>query len=243
MNQIGKSIRALRREHNMTQDDLAEKLHLTRQAISNYENGKSTPDIELLIQIAELYGTDLDLLITGTSKKPASDSKKHLMKTGIPMGILTVLLLVYLYLHNRYFPILASRYYIVSPQWLTHLVILPVFTLCSGWFFTDLLGMVSPIRIPFRTKWANTLRIILRVSLILFLCVQFSNLFLIVLNALHIELRSLHASGFSSDGSAIHLIPEFARRVLFPTRFPFSDMLYFLCGAGLWFLQKPGKKQ
>ena len=48
MRDIGKNIRQLRIRRNMTQDDLARALFVTRQTVSNYETGKSRPDIEML---------------------------------------------------------------------------------------------------------------------------------------------------------------------------------------------------
>lgn len=42
---IGKYLKKLRTEHNLTQEELALKLHITRQAISSWENGRFIPDI------------------------------------------------------------------------------------------------------------------------------------------------------------------------------------------------------
>ena len=47
----------------MTQKDLAGLLNISRQAYSNYETGKRTPDLDLLIKIAQIYGITLDQLI------------------------------------------------------------------------------------------------------------------------------------------------------------------------------------
>ena len=58
MRDIGKNIRQLRIQKNMTQDDLAEKLFVTRQTISNYETGRSRPDVEMLAKIATPSFTD-----------------------------------------------------------------------------------------------------------------------------------------------------------------------------------------
>ena len=53
MANVGKNIRRLRNEKRMTQDELAEKLFVSRQTISNYETGKSNPNIDMLLKIAE----------------------------------------------------------------------------------------------------------------------------------------------------------------------------------------------
>ena len=59
MSDISKNIKRLRQENDLTQDELAEKLHVTRQAVSNWENDKNHPDIELLMQMAELFDVDV----------------------------------------------------------------------------------------------------------------------------------------------------------------------------------------
>ena len=73
MRDIGKNIKDLRISNNLTQDQLAEKLFVTRQTVSNYENGKSRPDIDTLEKIASVLGCQLTDLIYGKEK-----SKKNL---------------------------------------------------------------------------------------------------------------------------------------------------------------------
>ena len=52
MNDVGKNIRRYREEKKLTQDALAEKLHVTRQAGSNWETGKNQPDLDMLEALA-----------------------------------------------------------------------------------------------------------------------------------------------------------------------------------------------
>ncbi len=65
MNEIGKTLKQLRSEKGMTQEDAAQAVGLTRQAISSYESGRTRPDIEMLSRLAELYGGDINELIYG----------------------------------------------------------------------------------------------------------------------------------------------------------------------------------
>lgn len=69
MAEVGKNIKKIRKEQNLTQDDLAERLHCTRQTISNYENGKSEPNIALLVEIANVLEVEVNDLIYGPKKK------------------------------------------------------------------------------------------------------------------------------------------------------------------------------
>lgn len=72
MNKVNQMIKRLRLEKNLNQEQLAEQLHVTRQAVSNWENGKTQPDIEMLMKIAEFFGVSVEYLIYG--KEPATDS-------------------------------------------------------------------------------------------------------------------------------------------------------------------------
>ncbi len=62
---FGTQIRSLRKEQNLTQEQFAEKLSITRQAVSNWENNRNLPDIEMLIQMSTVFCVTLDQLILG----------------------------------------------------------------------------------------------------------------------------------------------------------------------------------
>lgn len=62
---LGQRIYSLRREQKLSQETLAEKLHISRQAVSKWENDLSAPDTENLILLAQLLGTDVEFLATG----------------------------------------------------------------------------------------------------------------------------------------------------------------------------------
>ena len=65
MDTLGKRSAALRKEKGMTQEELAEKLGVSPQAVSKWENGQSCPDISLLPRLAAIFGVTTDLLLTG----------------------------------------------------------------------------------------------------------------------------------------------------------------------------------
>ena len=60
---FGAFLSKLRKNADMTQSELADKLNLTRQAISRYELGESFPDISILISIADIFNITIDELI------------------------------------------------------------------------------------------------------------------------------------------------------------------------------------
>ena len=69
MPKISKNIKKFRAEKNLTQDALAEKIHVTRQAISNWENDKTKPDIEALEALATALDVEVEELIYGEKKE------------------------------------------------------------------------------------------------------------------------------------------------------------------------------
>lgn len=66
---LGKRISELRKEKGLTQDELSEKLGVSPQAVSKWENGLSYPDITLLPAIAELFGVTVDELLSVSPKR------------------------------------------------------------------------------------------------------------------------------------------------------------------------------
>jgi len=74
-NKLGLKIKTLRDELKLTQKELAEKLNLSFQAISKWENGDSYPDISQLVALAELFNVSIDSLIL------ASDSSRSSVKS------------------------------------------------------------------------------------------------------------------------------------------------------------------
>ena len=89
MRDIGKNIKLLRQQKNMTQDELAEALFVTRQTVSNYETGRSRPDVEMLLKIAEVLEADANTVLYGP---PVPQSKREAYrKTAVYLGLAAVL--------------------------------------------------------------------------------------------------------------------------------------------------------
>jgi transcriptional regulator with XRE-family HTH domain len=63
MQHVGKIISNLRKENNMTQMELADKLNISFQAVSNWERGQSMPDISKLGELAAIFGVTIDGLL------------------------------------------------------------------------------------------------------------------------------------------------------------------------------------
>lgn len=63
--EIGNQIRKYRTALKLSQDDLAEKVYVTRQTISNWENSRNYPDIRSLVFLSNVFGVSLDILVKG----------------------------------------------------------------------------------------------------------------------------------------------------------------------------------
>lgn len=62
-----------RKKHNLSQEALAEKIGVSRQAVSKWERAEASPDTDNLILLAEIYGVSLDELLKGSDAKKAAD--------------------------------------------------------------------------------------------------------------------------------------------------------------------------
>lgn len=62
---FGEQIKKLRKDRKLTQQEMADRLGISRQAVSNWENDKNLPDIEMLITMSRVFRLTLDELILG----------------------------------------------------------------------------------------------------------------------------------------------------------------------------------
>ena len=83
-NTLGKRIATLRKEKNLKQDDLAQKLNISPQAISKWENDLTCPDISILPELSSILGVSIDELLTGkkeeTVKMVPVEERKEMSK-------------------------------------------------------------------------------------------------------------------------------------------------------------------
>ena len=94
MNSFDKNLKRLRNQRNMKQEDLAERLNVTRQTVSGWETARRQPDLDTLKKIAEILDVDVHELIYGN--KPGTYprfQRKYVICTMVFGGIVAVLLL------------------------------------------------------------------------------------------------------------------------------------------------------
>lgn len=76
--ELGKQIKKYRSEQNISQEELADKVFVSRQTVSNWENDKNYPDIKSLLLLSEVFGVSLDILVKGdieTMKKMINENE------------------------------------------------------------------------------------------------------------------------------------------------------------------------
>lgn len=132
MSEVGKRLRARRIELHMTQDELAARLFVTRQTVSNYERGTSEPDLDMLRRLAEVLRTDVDSLL-GTEPTLGNVSrKKEALPFLIGLGLTAGAAALFFLLERQAFAWKSSHYDVI-PYERVVLLLLPLVFLLQGW--------------------------------------------------------------------------------------------------------------
>ena len=96
--ELGKQIKRYRMEANLSQEELADKVFISRQTISNWENDKNYPDIKSLVLMSEVFHVSLDILIKGDLERMKKEIDKQeyaeFQKNSNIFSILFVVLLI-----------------------------------------------------------------------------------------------------------------------------------------------------
>lgn len=91
MNNFGEIIKDIRKKNNLTQKELADKLYVTYQAVSKWENNKSIPDISILQNISKMFNIDLNYL---TNTKKRNNTKYYILIIIFLILSLTITILI-----------------------------------------------------------------------------------------------------------------------------------------------------
>lgn len=86
---LAKKLKSAREKSGYTQSEVAEKLNITRQSVSRWENGWAYPDVESLVMLSDLYAVSTDeLLREGVSKKNINEETDVVIKTQLEQLII-----------------------------------------------------------------------------------------------------------------------------------------------------------
>ena len=113
--EIGKKLKNARIEAGLTQEKAAEKIDVSRQTISNWENEKSYPDIISIIALSDLYSVSLDELLKGDQKMAEHlEESTNVVKSNKKLTgaiLLNIILMILLIALNMLLP--EGTYYLV----------------------------------------------------------------------------------------------------------------------------------
>ena len=162
MRDIGKNIRDLRNQAGLSQEQLAARLFVTRQTISNYENGRTRPDVEQILRLAEVFGTDANAVLYGPPVLPSR--KSAVIRTVVGVGLSALLWATYFalqpwvtYCLKRGLHFLSSL--ILAACWK------PAMLCMTGWALAQLLLLFIPMKPPQTAGIRRARRALLLLSL------------------------------------------------------------------------------
>lgn len=136
---IANNISELRKEHKMTQSELAEKLHYSDKAISRWERGDTMPSIEVLCELCELFGVELTYLVSVDDNQ----KKKANVSNAIIGNRITIALLAISFVW-----LLATCIYVYSSiQWANSPWIIFLWAVPVTAFVSDIFNMIWGKRI------------------------------------------------------------------------------------------------
>ena len=106
---IGKFISLCRKEKNLTQVQLAEKLNITNRAVSKWETGKSCPDVSLMLELCDILGITVNELLSGERitmefQYRQENAKKWLTRIQLIWLAIALLLIPVHFAINYYYP-------------------------------------------------------------------------------------------------------------------------------------------
>ena len=229
MRDIGKNIKVLRKARGMTQDALAAALFVTRQTVSNYENGKSRPDLDMLLRISEVLDTDINAIFYGPpilqSKK---DGYRWLMISGCILLAVTSLYWVFAAL----FPKESLWGWQHQIRVVNQLVMLPAVMFTLGWFLTHCLSLIGNLQ-QLQSRRIRAVRIIAAVILGLLALIPIPMVIFYIIGAY----RSYVYASVSMTFPYIPVYREAFKTVLYMIgKIPF---VYILFGSIAWLVGLP----
>lgn len=234
MENLGKNIRLLRVQRKMSQDQLAEALHVTRQTVSNYETGRSRPDVEMLTALAEALSVDVKELLYG----PARQEHCARRLVGLVVGaVLTGLVGILYFVGGPWAQRLLEERYLAFPVYMVVYFVKPLFYLLLGWTLVQ--GCLILLRSePLNCRWAVWSRRLILIGIVAWM-IAMAPWFFYLAQGMWEYLQYVWGHSSSPQGSSF---PANAF-LLFVGRHPKAlSLASALCGAALGILGFPGHR-
>ncbi len=110
--ELSEKIYELRKQHGLSQEQLAERLQVSRQAVSKWETGQSTPDSAKLVALSELFSVSLEYLLKQEIQRAPQETPsepKRLNRTGLVVCLIGLWMLVFWGLLSVFQPELSGQ--------------------------------------------------------------------------------------------------------------------------------------
>lgn len=220
-------MRKLRESKGLTQDQLAEKLFVTRQTVSNYETGRTRPDVDMIVSIANVLETDANSVIYGL---PADDRKQNTLKIIVSISITAICTVAFAMVLRAAQTVMYETYHARSAEVLIALLCPPVIML-AGWCVMQLISHFAKVE-PILTRKSRIAR--------------FAIIFMIFASYVIVIPYEMWLLAAEGGNQAVPLSQNtifywLYRAILTAdVRFPW---VYALIGAALWIFRAPLKQQ
>lgn len=124
---LGEKLYELRKEKNLSQEEVADRLNVTRQTVSKWETNQSTPDFDKIVPLCELFGISTEELLTGKKQEVKEEQKEEktmtreearrksaeVVSTSVFLYIVAVIVIMIAIPVLRMNPILASAIFLI----------------------------------------------------------------------------------------------------------------------------------
>ena len=212
---------------------MAEALYVTRQTVSNYETGKTRPDIDMLVKISEVLETDVQVLLYG---QPMPESRKQEIRRLVVCGSWVLVMGILFAALMPIFKRLQNNFHIVGPVWLLADLKCLLLMVPLGWCAMQAISLLSGAK-PCRQRWAPlTRRILLGVLIATEVLMLPLQIFYVVSIVQHLTRDSVHLH-FSMGKFLNAILMELE---VFRFRYPY---FYIAPGMALWLLGFPAERQ
>ena len=191
---VGAFLKALRKEHGLSQEQLADEFNVSSRSVSRWENGNTMPDISIMIELADFYDVDIRDLLRGERKSEKmeenlketlvmvadyteADKEKLLNKVygcGLAMWIIAIVLML-LYFLSAWFDYMGCNLVLTPVLLILAEGILAVHTLHSG---LQLKGRMSKKRNKKLIRITVTIWVVLTFAILIFMVFFLPNILL-----------------------------------------------------------------
>lgn len=170
---VGQTILNIRKEHHYTQEDFAELFHVTRQTVSNWENEKSYPDLQTLVDISDRFDISLDKILKEDKnmvenlnvdiRKGKHARRNILIACLLTLGICIAVIGIYFYHYGKTW-LAASEDVSVSYENVEGVATLKFKTFNNNCYLNAAIDPNSPDVISIEEAYVNPLRKPLRLT-------------------------------------------------------------------------------